>query len=107
MSVDIAIGTVLGLLLGATVMGVFMGTVAHNNYEKYRTWKALAYDFEGKWLDALEGNTDRMYILKAEGGEDPYITRERPDIAARRERASSALTEDPDAIDLTWAAGDE
>jgi hypothetical protein len=100
MSVELAIGLVLGLLLGATVMGVFMGTVAHTNYEKYRAMKILAFDFEEKWLDALEGNTDRMWMLKAEGAEDPYVIRGRPDI---QQKPSSELSEDTDTIDLTWA----
>ena len=104
MSVDIAIGLVLGLLLGATVMGVFMGTVAHTNYEKYREMKALAFDFEEKWLDALEGNTDRQWMLRAEGAEDPYVVRGRPDLDEAREKASSLRSADDDAIDLTWAA---
>ena len=107
MNAELAIGLIIGLCLGAVIMGVFMGSIAHQNFEKYQHAKMMAMDFESKWLDALEGNTDRMYILKADGGEDPYIIRGRPDQQARRERASSALSEDDDAIDLTWAAGDE
>jgi hypothetical protein len=104
MNAELAIGLVLGLLLGATVMGVFMGTVAHTNYEKYRDMKALAFEFEEKWLDALEGNTDRQWMMRADGAEDPYVVRGRPDLEKAREKASSRLSEDePDAIDLTWA----
>ena len=105
MNAELAIGLIGGLLLGAIVMGVFMGTVAHNNYQKYLEMKALAYDFESKWLDALEGNTDRMWMLKGEGAEDPYVVRGRPDSDARRKYVKPELEElDADAIDLTWAA---
>jgi len=106
MNMELAIGLVLGLLMGATIMGVFMGTVAHNNYEKYKEMKHLAFEFEEKWLDALEGNTDRQWLLRAEGAEDPYIVRGRPDLEERREKATSKLSEDAeeDVIDLTWAA---
>jgi hypothetical protein len=105
MSMELAIGLVLGLLLGATVMGVFMGTVAHGNYEKYREMKALAFDFEEKWLDALEGNTDRQWMMRVDGAEDPYVVRGRPDLEEARQKASSRLSEDEteDTIDLTWA----
>jgi len=106
MEPQLAIGLVLGLLLGATIMGVFMGTVAHNNYDKYREMKGLAFEFEEKWLDALEGNTDRRWMLRADGAEDPYVVRGRPDLAERQERQSSQLSEEveEDVIDLTWAA---
>jgi hypothetical protein len=104
MDIQLAIGLVLGLLLGATVMGVFMGTVAHSNYEKYLEMKALAFDLEEKWLDALEGNTDRQWMMRADGAEDPYVVRGRPDLEEAREKASSRLSEDEaDTIDLTWA----
>ena len=102
---DIAIALIGGLLLGATIMGVFMGTVAHQNYEKYRATKALAFEFEENWLDALEGNTDRRWVMRADGAEDPYVVRGRPDLDEAREKASSKLSEeDADTIDLTWAA---
>jgi hypothetical protein len=105
MSMERAIGLVLGLLLGATVMGVFMGTVAHSNYEKYLNVKGIAFDLEEKWLDALEGNTDRQWMMRADGAEDPYVVRGRPDLAKAQEKRSSRLSEDEiDAIDLTWAA---
>ena len=104
MNAELAIGLIIGLCLGAVVMGVFMGTVAHNNFEKYREMKALAFDFEEKWLDALEGNTDRQWMLRAEGAEDPYVVRGRPDLAEAREKASSLRSEEDGAIDLTWAA---
>ena len=108
MNMDIAIGLVLGLLLGATVVGVFMGTLVHEHYEKYKEMKALAFDFEEKWLDALEGNTDRQWILRAEGAADPYVVRGRPDLQRERERSASSLSgrkNNPDngTIDLTWA----
>ena len=102
MNMDIAIGLVLGLLLGATVMGVFMGTVAHANYEKYREMKGIAFDFEEKWLDELEGNTERQWVMREDGAQDPYVVLVRPDLDEARQRASSGLRED-DAIDLTWA----
>jgi hypothetical protein len=104
MSMELAIGLVLGLLLGATVMGVFMGTVAHGNYEKYRDMKAVAFQMEQRWLDALEGNTDRQWVMRADGAEDPYVVRGRPDLEEARQKASSRLSEDEvDTIDLTWA----
>ena len=98
METEIALAAILGLVIGAVIMGVFMGTVAHNNYQKYLEMKALAFDFEGKWLDALEGNTDRMWILRGEGAADPYVVRGRPDV---HPAASSEPSEDT--IDLTWA----
>ena len=104
MEVDVALAAVMGLVIGSVVTGVFLGNLAHQNYEKYLRMKALAFDFEGKWLDALEGNTDRMWILRGEGAEDPYVVRGRPDI---HEKASSEVSEDTDVVDLTWAAGDE
>jgi hypothetical protein len=104
MNAELAIGLVLGILLGATVMGVFMGTIAHAQYEKYLNVKGIAFDLEEKWLDALEGNTDRQWMMRADGAEDPYVVRGRPDLAKAQEKRSSRLSEDEiDAIDLTWA----
>ena len=102
MEPQLAIGLILGLLLGATVMGAFMGTVAHNNYQKYLTMKHLAFEMEENWLDALEGNTDRRWMLRADGAEDPYVVRGRPGEPRHPQNASSE--DSADAIDLTWAA---
>ena len=103
MEPQLAIGLIVGLLIGGAGVGISMGVVAHNNYQKYLAMKALAFQFEENWLDALEGNTDRRWIMRADGAEDPYVVRGRPDMDEARQRASSQLSEE-DAIDLTWAA---
>ena len=82
-----------GASLGATIMTIFMGIVAHANYEKYQEMKRFAFDFEEKWLDALEGNTDRRWMLMADGAEDPYVVRGRPELERRREKSTSQLSE--------------
>ena len=93
MNADLATGLIMGLFLGGAGVGIWIGTIAHANYEKYREMKSLAFDFEEKWLDALEGNTDRRWMLMADGAEDPYVVRGRPELERRREKSTSQLSE--------------
>lgn len=110
MSMELATGLAIGVFLGGAGVGIFMGTIAHNNFEKYKSMKRTAFGLEEQLLDCLEGNTDRRWMMVADGAEDPYVVRGRPDTAKVREKRSSALSreEENDAIiDLTWAAGDD
>jgi hypothetical protein len=97
MNGDAILAGIFGLLIGFLIMGVLLGNVAHNNYQKYLTMKTAAFHHEQQWMDALEQAVPKQFMMVAEGAEDPVVIRGRPDIAERQERASSGVSwDDPD-----------
>ena len=62
-----------GVAFGAVIMGVLVGSIAHSNYERYLSMKATAFGIEEQLLDALEGNTERRWLLVAEGADEPEV----------------------------------
>ena len=59
----------IGAILGALIMGVWMATVAHDNFVKYQMEKAKVFALDQQLLDALEGNVDRHWQMVTNGTE--------------------------------------
>jgi hypothetical protein len=93
MNPDIWVGIVVGAALGALIMGVFMGSVAHQNYEKYLLVKAQAFGLEEMLLDAYEGNDERHWKMTSKGV-DVIVERGRPDDTRRHKEVAEAEDED-------------
>ena len=96
MNAELGVGLIAGFLLGGVIAGVWIGTIAHTNYEKYMSMKKTAFGLEEMLLDAYEGNTDKMWMMRTDGV-DVIVERGRPDMRTR------IPEDDEDAIDLTWA----
>ena len=94
MSGDLAIGLIGGLLLGATVMGVFMGTVAHQNYERYKAQVTINFDLQQTIIDLESKAYPEHWMMVAEGAEDPVVVRGRPDSDRHPQNGTSSLSED-------------
>ena len=75
MSVDMWWGFAAGAALGALIMAVWMGTIAHSNYEKYLAMKAQAFGLEEQLLDCLEGNVERKWMMIADTVAEPKVKR--------------------------------
>ena len=97
-------GFAVGAAAGAVIMAVWLGNVAHVNYEKYRTEKAKVYALDQHLLDVLEGNTELHWMMVGEGAEDPQVIRGRPDRDSRRKGGQEPVVavSEGDTIDLTW-----
>ena len=69
-----------GALLGATIMAIWMGTIAHSNFEKYRAMVAVAFELEQTIIHLEHEVYPEHWILQAEGAADPVVVRGRPDL---------------------------
>jgi len=92
MSKELAIGLILGMFFGGTIVAVFMGTVAHSHFEKYREAMQALFMTEEELIHCLEGKADGVWQMRSDGM-DTQVYRGRPDLDAARERASSRLSE--------------
>jgi len=88
MNAELAIGLIAGFLLGGTISAIWIGTIAHANYEKYRAMVAVAFELEQRCIDLENKAYPEHWVLEAEGGADPVVVRKRPDIV-RHEPAFS------------------
>ena len=94
MSPDLALGLIVGFVMGALIMGVFMGTVAHQNYEKYLEEKAVNFDQTQTIMDLENRVYPEHWILQAEGAEDPVVVRGRPDNDRHPQNRTSKLSDE-------------
>ena len=92
MSKELAIGLILGMLAGGTISAVFMGTVAHNHYEKYRIALQSLFMVEEELIHCMEGKAERVWQLRSDGM-DTKLVRGRPDLESVRQKRLSQLTE--------------
>ena len=108
--VSVFVAFVGGVVFGALIMGVFVGSIAHTNFEKYTAMRATAFGLEEMLLDALEGNTDKQWMMVAEGGADPIVVRKRPDldrsIRIAEHEEGWVRHGEPNLIDLTGVEDD-
>ena len=92
MNKDVAIGLILGMFFGGTISAVFMGTVAHNHYEKYRIALQSLFMVEEELIHCMEGKADRVWQLRSDGA-NVELERGRPDLERVRQNRMSQLTE--------------
>ena len=90
MSKELAIGLILGMLAGGTISAIFMGTVAHNHYEKYRVALRALFMAEEELIHCMEGKADRVWQLRSDGM-DTVVERGRPDLERVRQNRASQL----------------
>ena len=92
MNTSLALGLILGMFTGGTIVAVFMGTVAHNHWNKYRATKMQLFMVEEELIHCQEGKAERVWQMRSDGM-DAVVYRGRPDLDAVRERASSRLSD--------------
>ena len=92
MNSGVAIGLMLGMFFGGTIVAVFMGTVAHNHFEKYREAMAKLFMVEEELIHCMEGKADRVWQMRSDGM-DAVVYRGRPDLDKVRENRASQLSE--------------
>ena len=92
MSKELAIGLILGMFFGGTIIAVFMGTVAHGHFEKYRGIKMQLFMVEEELIHCMEGKADRVWQLRSDGM-DTKLVRGRPDLDEMRQKRSSQLSD--------------
>ena len=92
MSKELAIGLILGMLAGGTISAIFMGTVAHNHYEKYRVALRALFMAEEELIHCMEGKADRVWQMRSDGM-DAEVYRGRPDLERVRENRASQLSQ--------------
>ena len=88
MNAELAIGLIAGFLFGGVIAGVWIGTIAHTNYEKYRAMVTVAFELEQTITHLENVAYPQHWVLEAEGGADPVVVRKRPDLP-RHEAAFS------------------
>ncbi len=100
----VAIGLMLGMFFGGTIVAVFMGTVAHGHFEKYRGIKMQLFMVEEELIHCMEGKADRVWQLRSDGM-DTVVYRGRPDLERVRQNRASQLSQhrsvvynDPDGL---------
>ena len=98
MNSGVAIGLMLGMFFGGTIVAIFMGTVAHNHYEKYRGAMAKLFMVEEELIHCMEGKADRVWQLRSDGM-DTKLERGRPDLERVRQKRLSQLS---DARGVVW-----
>ena len=92
MNGGVAIGLMLGMFFGGTIVAVFMGTVAHNHFEKYREAMAKLFMVEEELIHCMEGKAERVWQLRSDGM-DTKLVRGRPDLESVRQKRLSQLSE--------------
>jgi len=92
MSKELAIGLILGMLAGGTISAIFMGTVAHNHYEKYRVALRALFMAEEELIHCMEGKADRVWQMRSDGM-DAEVYRGRPDLERVRQNRASQLSD--------------
>ena len=92
MSKELAIGLILGMLAGGTISAIFMGTVAHSHYEKYRVALQSLFMAEEELIHCMEGKADGVWQMRSKGV-DTEVYRGRPDLDKVRENRASQLSE--------------
>ena len=92
MSNELAIGLILGMFTGGVVMAVFMGTVAHGHFEKYRSIKMQLFMVEEELIHCMEGKADRVWQMRSDGM-DAVVYRGRPDLERVRQNRASQLSQ--------------
>ena len=93
MNKELAIGLILGMLAGGTISAIFMGTVAHSHYEKYRGIKMQMFMVEEELIHCMEGKADRVWQMRSDGA-DVIVERGRPDLDRVRQNRASQLSQD-------------
>ena len=92
MDSGLALGLMLGMFFGGTIVAIFMGTVAHNHYEKYRAAMAKLFMVEEELIHCMEGKADRVWQLRSDGM-DTKLVRGRPDLESVRQKRLSQLSD--------------
>ena len=92
MSGELAIGLGLGMFFGGVIVAVFMGTVAHNHWEKYRGVKMQLFMVEEELIHCQEGKADRVWQMRSDGM-DAEVYRGRPDLERVRQNRASQLSD--------------
>ena len=80
--VSVFIGFAAGAFLGATIVMVFMGMVAHQHHENYLAAKATIFGLDQTVQHLMEGR-DTPHWQTRQGGVDDMVTRGRPDVYQR------------------------
>ncbi len=93
MSKELAIGLILGMFFGGTIVAVFMGTVAHNHFNKYRGIKMQLFMVEEELIHCQEGKADRVWQMRSDGV-DVVVERGRPDLERVRQNRASQLSQE-------------
>ena len=88
----LALGLMLGMFFGGVIVAIFMGTVAHNHYEKYRGAMSKLFMVEEELIHCMEGKADRVWQMRSDGM-DAVVYRGRPDLDKVRENRASQLSE--------------
>ena len=93
MNGNLALGLMLGMFFGGTIVAVFMGKVAHDHYEKYRGAMSKLFMVEEELIHCMEGKADRVWQLRSDGM-DSIVYRGRPDLERVRQNRASQLSQD-------------
>ena len=93
MDSGLALGLMLGMFFGGTIVAIFMGTVAHSHYEKYRGIKMQMFMVEEELIHCMEGKADRVWQMRSDGA-DVIVERGRPELDRVRQNRASQLSED-------------
>ena len=92
MDSNLAMGLILGMFTGGVIVALFMGTVAHSHYEKYRAAMAKLFMVEEELIHCMEGKADRVWQLRSDGM-DTVVERGRPDLDRVRQKRASQLSQ--------------
>ncbi len=92
MNTSLALGLILGMFTGGTIVAVFMGTVAHNHWNKYRATKMQLFMVEEELIHCQEGKAERVWQMRSDGM-DAVVYRGRPDLEKLRQKRASQLSQ--------------
>ena len=92
MNTSLALGLILGMFTGGVIVAVFMGTVAHSHFNKYRGIKMQLFMVEEELIHCMEGKADRVWQLRSDGM-DTKLERGRPDLDRVRQNRASQLSD--------------
>ncbi len=89
----VALGLMLGMFFGGTIVAIFMGTVAHNHFNKYRGIKMQLFMVEEELIHCMEGKAERVWQMRSDGAE-VELYRGRPDLERVRQNRASQLPQE-------------